>query len=75
MQPALSSSMRFMIEACRGLGELGRMAIYFQGAGEQADYFGDLGSTAKKAEEINFKNLGRSGPKITMLLKVKDDLS
>ena len=45
--------------APRGLGDLGRRAIYFQGAGErsanyfrgageQAHTFEDLGSTAKK---------------------------
>ena len=46
----------------RGLGDLGRMAIYFQGskgifrgAGEQAQSFGDLGSPAKKQ-----KNKGKA---------------
>ena len=42
----------------RGFGDLGRRAIYFQGAGSTSNYFrgageqahtyGDLGSTAKK---------------------------
>ena len=42
----------------RGFGDLGRMAIYFQGAGDTGNYFrgarerahnfGDLGSLAKK---------------------------
>ena len=32
----------------RGFGDLGRMAIYFQGAGEQALSFGDSGRPAKK---------------------------
>ena len=50
--------------APRGLGDLGRIAFYFPGAGEhwylfrgareQAHNFGDLGSLAKKAKK-NYK--------------------
>ena len=39
----------------RGLGDLGRMVIYFRGAGEQAHSFGELGSPAKKQKIINEK--------------------
>ena len=49
---------RHIIGPPMGIGDLGRMAIYFQGAGkhwyyfqgfgEQAHSFGDLGSPAKK---------------------------
>ena len=49
----------------RGFGDLGRMAIYFQGAGEhwqffqgfgeQAHSFGDLGSPAKSKKNLAFK--------------------
>ena len=48
---------RHIIGAPRGFGDLGRRAIYFQGAGEhwyfqglgeQANCFGDLGIPAKK---------------------------
>ena len=45
----------------RGFGDLGRMAIYFQGAGdtgnyfrgarEQAHNFGDIGGLAKKQKK------------------------
>ena len=38
-----------------GLGDLGRMAIYFQGSGEQAHSLGDLGSPAKKLKKITLK--------------------
>ena len=50
-------------EASRGFGsweeglfifrELGNTSYHFRGAGEQGHTFGDLGSTAKKAEENN----------------------
>ena len=48
------------VGAPRGFGDLGRMAIYYQGAGEhwyfrgsreQAHNFGDIGSLAKKAKK------------------------
>ena len=39
-----------------GFGDLGRMAIYFQGAGEQAHSFGDFGSPAK-SKKFNLNNL------------------
>ena len=41
--------------APRGFGDLGRMAIYFQGSGEQAHSFRDLGSPAKKQKKIKEK--------------------
>ena len=51
--------------APRGFGDLGRMAVYFQGAGstgnyfqgfwEQAHSFGDLGSHAKKLKKSHLK--------------------
>ena len=51
--------------ALRDLGDLGRMAIhfrklgsignYFQGFGQQAHSFWDLGSPAKKGKNLNLK--------------------
>ena len=60
-----------------GLGDLGRMAIYFHGAGEhwfyfrgsgeQANSFGDLGSPAKKFKKNEFKNVHLKDKKRTKI--------
>ena len=42
-------------------GELGSTGNYFQGFGEQAHSFGDLGSPAKQCKKNNFKGLGSKG--------------
>ena len=44
----LDQSRLSILGPLRGFGDLGRMAISFQGAGEQTHCFGDLGSTVKK---------------------------
>ena len=63
--------------APRGFGDLGRMAIYFQGsrehctyfrgAGEQGHSFGDLGSPAKKQKKKKKKK--REKPPFCLIFK------